>query len=178
LLPDISVTQGIYFVSTVSKMETGGDLCNTDAAFKKLSSLKAECPYLLHESRPSPLLNSGEAWLAPWTGDRALTQVAAKAPLATVVPREGAVYWTSEMGIPKGARGKALAEKYIDLAISEEVLSVLAPGGFHRSEQPEREAGRRPDQELAIWRALQGVDRTRLGHTRPGAGSSGWIAEP
>ena len=31
------------------------------------------------------------------------------------------------MGIPKGARGKALAEKYIDLAISEEVLSVLAP---------------------------------------------------
>jgi putative spermidine/putrescine transport system substrate-binding protein len=67
---------------------------------------------------------------ATWTGDRALTQVAAKAPLATVVPREGAVYWTSEMGIPKGARGKALAEKYIDLAISEEVLSVLAREAF------------------------------------------------
>jgi hypothetical protein len=44
LLPDISITQGIYFVSTVSKMETGGDLYNTNPAFKKLSSLKPVAP--------------------------------------------------------------------------------------------------------------------------------------
>jgi putative spermidine/putrescine transport system substrate-binding protein len=131
LLPDISITQGIYFVSTVSKMETGGDLYNTDAAFKKLGSLKPNVlTFYTSHDQAAQLLNSGEAWLAPWAGDRALTQVAAKAPLATVVPREGAIYWTSEMGIPKGAKGKALAEKYIDLAISEEVLSVLAREAF------------------------------------------------
>jgi putative spermidine/putrescine transport system substrate-binding protein len=131
LLPDISITQGIYFVSTISKMETGVDLYNTDAAFKKLATLKSSVlTFYTSHDQAAQLLNSGEAWLAPWAGDRALTQVAAKAPMATVVPREGAIYWTSEMAIPKGAKNKAMAERYIDRAISEPVLAVLAREAF------------------------------------------------
>jgi putative spermidine/putrescine transport system substrate-binding protein len=131
VLPDISTSHGVYFLSIVSKMQTGSDLYNTDAAFEKVKSLRGNVlTFYTSHDQVAQLLNSGEAWLVPWTSDRALTQVAAKAPIAAVVPREGAIYWTSEMGIPRGARGKALAEKYIDLAMSPEVQAMNAQEVF------------------------------------------------
>lgn len=131
VLPDISTSHGVYFVSIVSKMQTGNDLYNTDAAFEKIKSLRPNVlTFYTSHDQAAQLLNSGEAWLVPWTSDRALTQVAAQAPIAAVVPKEGAIYWTSEMGIPKGAKGKALAEKYIDLAMSAEVQTLNAQEVF------------------------------------------------
>jgi putative spermidine/putrescine transport system substrate-binding protein len=131
VLPDISTSHGVYFVSIVSKMQTGSDLYNTDAAFEKIKSLRPNVlTFYTSHDQAAQLLNSGEAWLVPWTSDRALTQVAAQAPIAAAVPKEGAIYWTSEMGIPKGAKGKALAEKYIDLAMSAEVQTLNAQEVF------------------------------------------------
>jgi putative spermidine/putrescine transport system substrate-binding protein len=131
VLPDISITQGVYFVSIVSKMQTGNDLYNTDAAFEKIKSLRSNVlTFYTSHDQAAQLLNSGEAWLVPWASDRALTQVAAQAPIAATVPKEGAIYWTSEMGIPKGAKSKALAEKYIDLAMSAEVQTLNAQEVF------------------------------------------------
>lgn len=127
VLPDISTSHGVYFVSIVSKMQTGNDLYNTDAAFEKLKALRPNVlTFYTSHDQVAQLLNSGEAWLVPWAGDRALTQVAAKAPVAAAVPKEGAIFWTSEMGIPKGAKSKALAEKYIDMAMSAEVQTIHA----------------------------------------------------
>jgi putative spermidine/putrescine transport system substrate-binding protein len=131
VLPDISITQGVYLVSIISKMQTGTDLYNTDAAFEKLKTLRSNVlTFYTSHDQAAQLLNSGEAWLLPWAGDRALTQVAAKAPIAATVPKEGAIYWTSEMGIPKGAKNKALAEKYIDMAMSAEVQTMNAQEVF------------------------------------------------
>jgi putative spermidine/putrescine transport system substrate-binding protein len=131
VLPDISTSHGVYFVSVVSKMQTGNDLYNTDAAFEKLKALRPNVlTFYTSHDQVAQLLNSGEAWLVPWAGDRALTQVAAKAPVAAAVPKEGAIFWTSEMGIPKGAKGKALAEKYIDMAMSAEVQTIHAQEVF------------------------------------------------
>jgi spermidine/putrescine-binding protein len=131
ILPDISTSHGVFFVSIVSKMETGNDLYNTDAAFAKLKTLRPNVLTLwTSHDQVAQLLNSGEAWLAPWTSDRALSQVAAKAPIGLTVPREGAIYFTSHIGIAKGTKRKALAEKYVDNAISVEAQLTNAREAF------------------------------------------------
>jgi len=131
ILPDISTSHGFFFISIISKMQTGGELYNTDAAFAKLKTLRPNVlTFWTNHDQVAQLLNSGEAWLAPWTSDRALTQTAAKAPIALVVPKEGAIYFTSQIGIAKGTKNKALAEKYLDVAISAEAQLMNAQQAF------------------------------------------------
>lgn len=131
LLPDISTSHGVFFVSIISKMQTGGDLYNTEAAFAKLKTLRPNVlTFWTSHDQVAQLLNSGEAWIVPWTSDRALTQVAAKAPVAVTVPKEGAIYFTSHLGIAKGTKNKALAEKYVDTAISAEAQLMNAQEAF------------------------------------------------
>jgi putative spermidine/putrescine transport system substrate-binding protein len=129
-LPDIGTSHGVFFVSIVSKMQSG-DLYNTDAAFAKLKTLKLNVlTFWTSHDQLAQLLNSGEAWLAPWTSDRALSQTAAKAPIALTVPKEGAIYFTSHIGIAKGSKQKALAEKFIDVAISPDAQLTNAREAF------------------------------------------------
>jgi len=131
LLPDISTSHGVFFVSIVSKMQTGTDLYNTEAAFAMLKTLRANVlTFYTSHDQVAQLLNSGEAWLVPWVSDRALTQVAAKAPIAITVPKEGAIYFTSQIGIAKGSKNKDLAEKYFDVAISAEAQLMNAKEAF------------------------------------------------
>jgi len=131
LLPDISTSHGVNFVSIVSKMQTGTDLYNTEAAFAKLKTLRPNLlTFYTSHDQVAQLLNSGEAWLVPWCSDRALTQVAAKAPVGVTVPKEGAIYFTSHIGIALGSKNKDLAEKYIDTAISAEAQLMNAKEAF------------------------------------------------
>ncbi len=131
ILPDISVSHGFFFISIISKMQTGGELYNTDAAFAKLKTLRPNVlTFWTNHDQVAQLLNSGEAWLAPWTSDRALSQTAAKAPIALTVPKEGAIYFTSQIGMAKGTKNKAMAEKYLDVAISAEAQLTNAQEAF------------------------------------------------
>jgi putative spermidine/putrescine transport system substrate-binding protein len=131
ILPDISTSHGVFFIMIISKMQTGGDLYNTDAAFAKLKTLRPNVLTLwTNHDQVAQLLNSGEAWLAPWTSDRALSQTAAKAPIALTVPKEGAIYFTSQIGIAKGSKNLALAEKYLNVAISPEAQLMDAQEAF------------------------------------------------
>ena len=131
ILPDISTVQGIYFVCIISKMQTGGDLYNTEAVFAKLKTLRPNVlTFWTGHDQVAQLLNSGEAWLAPWAADRTLSQMAAKAPIALTVPKEGTIFYTSQIGIAKGTKNKALAEKFLDVAISAEAQLLNAQEAF------------------------------------------------
>jgi len=131
ILPDISTSHGVFFISIISKMQTGGELYNTEAAFSKLKTLRPNVlTFWTSHDQVAQLLNSGEAWLAPWTSDRALSQTAAKAPIALTVPKEGAIYFTSHIAIAKGTKKKELAEKYLNVAISAEAQLMNAQGAF------------------------------------------------
>lgn len=131
LLPDISTSHGVFFISIISKMQTGSDLYNTEAAFARLKALRPNVlTFWTSHDQVAQLLNSGEVWLVPWTSDRALTQVAAKAPVGVTVPKEGAIYFTSHLGMARGTKNKALAEKYIDVAISAEAQLMNAQEAF------------------------------------------------
>jgi len=127
ILPDISTSHGVFFISIISKMQTGGELYNTEAAFSKLKTLRPNVlTFWTSHDQVAQLLNSGEAWLAPWTSDRALSQTAAKAPIALTVPKEGAIYFTSHIAIAKGTKKKELAEKYLNVAILAEAQLMNA----------------------------------------------------
>jgi spermidine/putrescine transport system substrate-binding protein len=62
-----------------------------------------------------------EGWIATvWSGDAAL--IAQENPdVAFVVPKEGATIWSDNYAIPKGAKNKELAEKFINFMLEPEI---------------------------------------------------------
>lgn len=62
-----------------------------------------------------------EAWIGSvWSGDAAYIQ-AENANVDYVIPKEGATIWADTMAIPKGAKNKELAEKFINYLMDPEV---------------------------------------------------------
>lgn len=58
-----------------------------------------------------------EGWIAMmWSGDAAFTQ-AENPDIEFVVPEEGSTIWSDNYAIPKGAKNKALAEKFINFML-------------------------------------------------------------
>src|SRR4051794_19784294 len=54
----------------------------------------------------------------------------AGAPVALTVPGEGAMYFTSHIGITKGTKHKDLAKKFLDVALSPEAQLINAQEAF------------------------------------------------
>jgi len=62
-----------------------------------------------------------EAWIGSvWSGDAAFIQ-AENPNVDYVIPKEGATIWADTMAIPKGAKHKELAEKFINYLMDPEV---------------------------------------------------------
>lgn len=75
------------------------------------------------------VMDLGDAVLAiAWSGDvqgLLVPDQAADQDFAWVLPREGGMVWTDNMGIPKGAQNKAQAEAWIDFYYRPEVAAVV-----------------------------------------------------
>lgn len=67
------------------------------------------------------LLKSGDVWLAMgWSGD--IYQVMKENPdVVFVIPKEGSYVWVDNLVIPAGVRNKALAERFIDYLLRDQV---------------------------------------------------------
>lgn len=130
VLPDITTSHGAFFVSMMGKVY-GKGLFDTEPAFAKIKTLRPSVInfYSSHD-QVAQLLNQGEAWIVPWTSDRSAVQIKAGAPIGFVVPKEGAIFWTSEMGIVKGTKRKPLAEKYVNFALSVQAQKANAETMF------------------------------------------------
>lgn len=64
---------------------------------------------------------SEEAWIGTvWSGDAAIIQAENK-NVAYVVPKEGGTIWADNYAIPKGAKHKELAEKFINFLLDPEI---------------------------------------------------------
>ena len=93
-----------------------------EKAKKELLALK---PHLLAitSTEYKQLLISGRAVMGlGWNGDGAA--VAAKKPATYVVPKEGGEFWVDSYVIPKGARNKDAAHKWIDFVYGPRQNSV------------------------------------------------------
>jgi putative spermidine/putrescine transport system substrate-binding protein len=132
VLPNISLSHGLFFIAIVSQMVTGNNLYDTDAAFKELEKLKPDVPtYWTSHDQAAQLLVSGQAWLTPWVNTRPAYLAKSGAPVDCVMnPKEGSVAFASNIAIPKGAKHLDLAEKYVNLVLSPENQTMAGDEDF------------------------------------------------
>ena len=129
-IPDVTIGHWSYFVALMAKVFGKGEF-DADAAFAQLKSLRPSLLtlYTSHDQL-AQLLNQGELWAAPWGIDRATVQIRAGAPIGSVIPREGSILFSISIGIVKGTKHKALAEAYVDRALSAGAQRALAETVF------------------------------------------------
>jgi putative spermidine/putrescine transport system substrate-binding protein len=119
LIPNISQITGAYFLAILGHA-FGKGWADADTAFAKLKSLRPNIlTFTTSHDQTAQLLNQGEGWMQPWSNDRIATQVKSGAPIGMAIPSEGSVFASGAMGIAKGTKRKALAEKYVNFALSE-----------------------------------------------------------
>ena len=119
LIPNISQITGAYFLAILGHA-FGKGWSDADAAFAKIKSLRPSIlTFTTSHDQTAQLMNQGEGWMQPWSNDRIATQVKAGAPIGMAIPSEGSVFASGAMGIAKGTKRKALAEKYVNFALSE-----------------------------------------------------------
>ena len=118
VLPEVSSISGAYFVAIMGKA-FGKGLFDVDSALAKVKLLRPSVlTFWTSHDQLAQLLVQGEAWLSPWASDRAAVQVKSGAPVASVIPKEGAIFGMGAMAIAKGSKHRALAEKYVNHALS------------------------------------------------------------
>jgi putative spermidine/putrescine transport system substrate-binding protein len=117
VLPDINACCGHLLMLKMAAMN-GGGIDNVDPGFKKLATLKPNVlTFWTSHDQMASLLNNGDAWIGVWASDRAGTQVLQGAPVGVVYPAEGTVLFGNAIGVVKGSKHKALAEKYVNFAL-------------------------------------------------------------
>jgi putative spermidine/putrescine transport system substrate-binding protein len=118
VLPEIGSISGAYFVAMMGKA-FGSGLFDSDAAFGRVKALRPSIlTFWTSHDQLAQLLVQGEAWLSPWASDRAAFQIKSGAPIGSVIPKEGAIFGMGAMGIAKGSKQRALAEKYVNYALA------------------------------------------------------------
>ncbi len=92
------------------------------------------------------IINEEAAMMVAWSGD-AVYMMRENEDLEYIIPKEGSNYWVDGMVIPKGAKNKEAAEKYIDFlcrpdisAMNAEYIGYSTPISEARALLPEEEA--------------------------------------
>lgn len=130
LVPYISQITGAYFIAILGHA-FGKGVFDADTAFARLKSLRPNIlTFPTSHDQTAQLMNQGEGWMQPWSNDRIATQVKAGAPIGMAIPKEGSVFATGAMGIAKGTKRKALAEKYVNFTIGEAAQAANAESIF------------------------------------------------
>ena len=123
---DISGTSGLHFLIAVARMN-GGTLENADPGFKAIAELKPNVVMMYSQAdQIVPLFERGEISVAVWYPDRVGAAAAKGLSIASAFPKEGAIGILPTVGVPEGAKNKALAERYIDVLLSPEAQLCFA----------------------------------------------------
>jgi putative spermidine/putrescine transport system substrate-binding protein len=121
-----SVAQTQAFLASIAKM-VGGSESNTDSAFAKIQQLK---PNLLTAfADPAQLDNSltqGDTWITYNASVRVVSLSASGAPVAFVIPKEGAAVVTNTMDVTAHSANPAAAEAFINHMLSADTQAVVA----------------------------------------------------
>jgi len=126
LIPNISQITGAYFIAILGHA-FGKGWSDADTAFARLKALRPSVlTFTTSHDQTAQLMNQGEGWMQPWSNDRIATQVKAGAPIGMAIPKEGSVFASGAMGIAKGTKRKALAEKYVNFALGEAAQAANA----------------------------------------------------
>jgi putative spermidine/putrescine transport system substrate-binding protein len=119
-IPDITLSWGPLYMTAIARTQ-GGSEYNIDPAFAKFKELKPNVlTFYTGPGALDALLNQNDVAVAIWASDRAYAAKAAGSPVEYADLKEGAIRNVAAMAVPKGAKSKALAEKFINFVISTE----------------------------------------------------------
>jgi putative spermidine/putrescine transport system substrate-binding protein len=129
-LGDISATSGQHFLIAAARLN-GGSIDNLEPGFQAIRELKPHVmTFYTQADQVIPLIQRGDIAIAVWFSDRTAVAANSGVPVAAVFPSEGAIGIQPSFAIPTGAHHKALAEQYIDLALSVEAQACVAQRQF------------------------------------------------
>jgi putative spermidine/putrescine transport system substrate-binding protein len=110
----VSEGKGLFLLVMAAYM-AGGDEKRIDGGFAKLRELVPNVgAWLTLSPQYVPYLQREDVWLTPYWNGRAQLMIDQGLPLGAVVPKEGTIAITNAFAVPKGARNKALAYRFID----------------------------------------------------------------
>jgi putative spermidine/putrescine transport system substrate-binding protein len=123
---DISATSGQHFLIAAARLN-GGSVEDVEPGFRAIRGLRPHLVTLYTQAdQVVQLIERGDIAAAVWFSDRVGAAARSGVPVAVVFPREGAVGILPTFSIPQGARGKAMAERYMDRALSPEAQRCFA----------------------------------------------------
>lgn len=123
---DITATSGQHFLIAASRIN-GGSVEDTEPGFRALRELRPHIVTLYTQAdQVVQLIERGDIVAAVWFSDRVGAAARSGIPVAVVFPREGAIGILPTFAVPEGARSKALAEDYMNRALSPEAQRCFA----------------------------------------------------
>ncbi|MFT4065975.1 ABC transporter substrate-binding protein [Paraburkholderia sp.] len=124
-LPSPSNSAGVPFVVFLAQHVWGNDPNQLEPVFAKLSQLDAG---LLYDSSgaASNAFQSGEVIIGAHFNVGAWDLIDKGAPIGFAIPKEGAWATDARLHLIKGSRNKAMAEKFIDTALTPAAAACLA----------------------------------------------------
>jgi putative spermidine/putrescine transport system substrate-binding protein len=118
-IPDIDTTHGTMLLMMAARIN-GGDEHNIAPGFEALKTLKpAIVTFWKQHAQVSQMFTQGDIWITSWTSDRAQGLIDAGGNIGWVIPQEGAYIIDSTIGIAKGSKQVAAAQRYIDYVLGE-----------------------------------------------------------
>jgi putative spermidine/putrescine transport system substrate-binding protein len=125
-LGDISATSGQHFLIAAARLN-GGSVENTEPGFRAIRELRPHVVTLYTQAdQVVQLIERGDIAAAVWFSDRVGAAARSGVPVAVVFPSEGAIGILPTFAVPQGARNKALAEQYMDRALSSDAQRCFA----------------------------------------------------
>jgi len=123
---DISATSGQHFLIAAARLN-GGSVENVEPGFRAIRELRPGVVTLYTQAdQVVQLIERGDIAAAVWFADRVGAAARNGVPVAVVFPREGAIGILPTFAVPQGARNKALAEQYMDRALSPDAQRCFA----------------------------------------------------
>ncbi len=129
-VPDIVNIQGRDFVVEVSRLN-GGNESTPEKGIDKIAEIKAHS-YYTGSSTLQAQLESGDVWMVPWNNMRPAAMADRRLPIGFVVPKEGGIGNTDNVGVAAGTRHPKEAQllvNYILDPFAQLGMSKLLPTG-------------------------------------------------
>ena len=126
VLGDLPHSYGMSFLVMAAKLAGGGE-ASIDPGFEKLKALKPSISgFYKNSGVAAQMFQQGTAWIGPWYHGRAKYMADRGVPLEYVIPKEGAPPYISILGVVRGSKHKAIAERYIDMVLQPEAQIAWA----------------------------------------------------
>lgn len=170
-IPDINTSHGVMLLIMAARQNGGGET-NIGPGFEALRTLRPGIVTFWNQhAQVSQLFTQGDIWITTWTSDRAQGLIDQGGDIAWTIPQEGAFIIDSTIGIARGTRQLAAAQRYINFVLGPEAQAgnarhtYLAP--VNRTVQLPADVARKLPVAPGTLERLTNADWSQVNTDRP-----------